>query len=103
MLCDKAGKPLPPSECRLLRAWIEPCFATRRYLVLVEPSARALPPGAALAPGTPLSAARELFTGGNVITDREVVLEGGLQQVCAGVVVVAGSGACAACVQVSSW
>jgi hypothetical protein len=94
MLCDEAGKPLPPSECRMLRAWVGAWFAGKRRLLLVEPTVRKLPPDNASAAARKAAVMKLLFSGlkGQVpawadklrwglVGRREVVLEGGLQQV----------------------
>jgi hypothetical protein len=100
MLRDKAGKPLPPSDCHLLNAWVGAWFAANRQVLLVEPSVAALPSDAAaahkadvqawLAPGRLVSSWKahmhhmvdsEGTACLDLIGQREVVLEGGLQQV----------------------
>ncbi len=99
MLCDKAGKPLPPRECRLLRAWLGAWFVSGRMLMLVEPTLRQLPPSGSAARKAEIMAWRASDAGmavteaikqqadvadavsWDVVTEREVVLEGGLQQV----------------------
>ncbi len=91
MLCDKAGKPLPPSECRKLRAWMYTWFVATRPLMLVEPTVRMLPSGAATAAAQRKADAMKWLAldckadAGKLCWDtvgkREVVLEGGLQQV----------------------
>jgi hypothetical protein len=89
MLCDKAGKPLPPSECRMLRAWVHTWFVATRQLMLAEPAVRMLPSGvttAAERKAEVMNRLAEQFVGStklcwDVVGEREVVLEGGLQQV----------------------
>jgi hypothetical protein len=94
ILCDKAGKLLPPDQCRLLRAWVGAWFTTGRALALVEPAARQLTPGATaaaarkaefmarLAPWIfPTVSDKAVTLCWDQVGEREVVLEGGLPQV----------------------
>jgi hypothetical protein len=98
MLCDEAGKPLPPSECRKLRAWMYTWFVATRPLMLVEPTVRMLPSDTTAVAARKADAIKALFPGFEVaggqlqscvdkfrwdlVGECELVLEGGLQQVC---------------------
>jgi hypothetical protein len=89
MLCDKAGKLLPPSECRMLRAWVHNWFVCTRRVFLLEPTVRQPAPDAATVAFSKADVMRRLSSEcadglcWDVVGEREVVLEGGLQQVCA--------------------
>jgi hypothetical protein len=98
MLCDKAGKPLPPSQCRMLRAWVGAWFIPNRHLSLRKPTAVELASDAASVAACKADAMARLAEEKSVEVDgktvhlvdsacwdlvgqREVVVEGGLQQV----------------------
>lgn len=91
MLCDKAGKPLPPSECRKLRTIMGAWLVTGRHVLLAEPSVRQVPPDAAnpctAPPGASLADVCKMYSVPldsvcwDVLEELEVVLESGLRQV----------------------
>ncbi len=117
MLCDKAGMPVPPSQCRMLRAWVGAWFAPGRQVVLVEPAMRQLPSTISSAADRKADIISRLEPASMVtkygqtqriedalcwdlLEKHEVVLDGGLQQVraCACVVRVRPGACVRACV-----